>query len=29
MVDAALAKALGLRRRLISTEPSANAVVTG
>src|SRR5580704_17531433 len=29
MVDAAVAKQRGLRRRLISTEPSANAVVTG
>jgi hypothetical protein len=29
MLDNALAKALGLRRRLISTEPPASAVVTG
>jgi short-subunit dehydrogenase len=29
MLDNAFAKALGLRRRLISTEPSAHAVVTG
>jgi NAD(P)-dependent dehydrogenase (short-subunit alcohol dehydrogenase family) len=29
MLDAALAKALGLRRRLVSSKPSANAAVTG
>ena len=29
MLDNALAKALGLRRRLVSTEPSANAAVIG
>jgi hypothetical protein len=29
MVDATLAKALGLTRRLVSSKPSANAVVTG
>jgi hypothetical protein len=29
MVDAALAKALGLTRRLVSSKASANAVVTG